>query len=133
MIDRIIIGENRKVGRKSSGPRQNPGGAVCFCLCGRCGPRNCGMRAFMCPGEVVGFIHPDDTYRREIVRLLSGEPRWNQEARGWLAVRWSWQVEERTWSDTVLDILRITRRVFFPKLDVAENLTIAGLNTLLPE
>ena len=55
----------------------------------------------VCPGEVVGFIHPDDTYCREIVRLLSGELKVESGARGWLAVRWSWQVEERTWSDTV--------------------------------
>ncbi|MFQ7877459.1 hypothetical protein [Enterocloster sp.] len=67
----------------------------------------------VCPGEVVGFIHPDDTYCREIVRLLSGELK-VESGSAWLAGR---QVElaggRRTWSDTVLDILRITRRVFF--------------------
>ncbi|MFQ9702505.1 MAG: hypothetical protein ACLR0U_09960 [Enterocloster clostridioformis] len=63
--------------------------------------------------EVVGFIHPEDTYCREIVRLLSGEFK-VESGSAWLAGR---QVElaggERTWSDAVLDISRITRRAFF--------------------
>ena len=54
-----------------------------------------------------------NVYAGKSYAFSAGSSRWNQEARGWLAVRWSWQVEERTWSDTVLDILRITRRVFF--------------------
>ena len=42
MIDRIIIGENRKAGREITRSRQSLGGGRCFCPCGRCGPGNCG-------------------------------------------------------------------------------------------
>ena len=67
----------------------------------------------VCPGEVVGFIHPDDTYCREIVRLLSGELK-VESGSAWLAGR---QVElaggRKNMVRYGLDILRITRRVFF--------------------
>ena len=86
----------------------------------------------VCPGEVVGFIHPDDTYCREIVRLLSGELK-VESGSAWLAGR---QVELAGGRKNMVrygfGYIEDYKKSLFPKLDVAENLTIAGLEYFAP-
>ena len=87
MIDRIIIGENRKVGREIIRSQADPGGRGMLLSVREVRATELRDVSFhVCPGEVVGFIHPDDTYCREIVRLLSGELK-VESGSAWLAGR----------------------------------------------
>lgn len=133
MIDRIIIGENRKVGREIIRSQADPGGRGMLLSVREVRATELRDVSFhVCPGEVVGFIHPDDTYCREIVRLLSGELK-AESGSAWLAGR---QVELAGGRKNMVrygfGYIEDYKKSLFPKLDVAENLTIAGLEYFAP-
>lgn len=133
MIDRIIIGENRKAGREITRSQAEPGGRAVLLSVREVRARELRDVSFhVCPGEVVGFIHPEDTYCRENVRLLSGELK-VESGSAWLAGR---QVElaggRKNMVRRGFEYIEDYKKSLFPKLDVAENLTIAGLEYFAP-
>ncbi|MCD7994206.1 MAG: ATP-binding cassette domain-containing protein, partial [Clostridia bacterium] len=71
VIDPIIIGENRKAEREVARSQSDPGERAVLLSVRKVRARELrDVSFYVCPGEVVGFIHPEDTYCREIVRLL---------------------------------------------------------------
>lgn len=137
VIDRIIIGENRKAGREISRPQeeaeeQEKGQEKLFSVRSVKARELRDVSFHVYPGEVVGFIHPEDTYCREIVRLLSGEIK-VESGSAWLEGR---QVELAGGRKNMVrhgfGYIEDYKKSLFPKLDVAENLTIAGLKYFEP-
>lgn len=133
VIDRIIIGGNRKAGREITRSQAERSGRTELLAVREVRARELRDVSFhVCPGEVVGFIHPEETYCREIVRLLSGELK-VESGSAWLAGR---QVELSGGRKNMVrygfGYIEDYKKSLFPKLDVAENLTIAGLEYFAP-
>lgn len=133
VVERIIIGETRKSGcsiNLSQGRRNRDTELLSVQGVTAQGLKNVDFH--VCPGEVVGFIHPEDTYCREIVRLLSGELKVVSGR-----VRLEGQPIElsggrKNMVRHGIGFIEDYKKSLFPKLDVAENLTIAGLAYFAP-
>lgn len=128
IINQIIMGENRKRERENlriQGDQERRKELLTVRGITAHGLQD--VDFYVCPGEVVGFIHPEDTYCREIVRLLSGELK-PIAGNVWLEGR---DLELTGGRKNMVrygfGFIEDYRKSLFPRLNVAENLTIAGL------